>query len=669
MKLLIAILVFCSPEGVLSFVGYSVSQSSHPVPLNGPHSAVDEDITSCATTNKGVGEYWKIQFNQSLTVAGVQLRLKGGNYTIQVQNKSSVYSSQHVCSDERLPFTSLIYEQTDNCNRHLYGDVIIINQTSYGSLKVCDFKLKVCEVNTLGIPCTKCTPESTCQSCDGSHYGVWCEHECSPGCVPGSCDELGGTCQCQDGYRGSKCQITGNCSSLCENCSSLCTECDVINQNCTVCRESRFGEICQRHCPQHCEMCDINNGTCLQCETGHTDENCTEAKSRRSKGAGDIVFWVLFPTGFILLLATPFIVKRLRKRLHCFKTSFFNPTLVPSTNVAEDALLVRHPFNSSRVILEPEGNSHNLEGPYNGVVQVVVTFSNIKTKCMSIEQFVKDTHQKMTTNEFRSEFKDLPNGLMDLHTEALKREHTIKNRFKKIYPYDANRVILEPLDSLHSGNYINASYVHGVYKDNAYIAAQGPFTPQTIVDFWRMVWQTCSKRIVMLTRLKEGNVDKCLQYWPDEAGEFGPFSIIIQKEEKLDKFTTRKLIVRMGEETRRVTQFHFTVWPDTKVPQNLEAFLCFRNITKNSLHPNEGPMIIHGSAGIGRTGTFIALDYLLDKGFKEGNVDVKHCVITLRQQRAFSIQSVDQYVFLHDALVEGLTNLSLNCALHVVDEM
>jgi hypothetical protein len=82
--------------------------------------------------------------------------------------------------------------------------------------------------------------------------------------------------------------------------------------------------------------------------------------------------------------------------------------------MSEDAYLVRHPFNSSRVVLEPEGNSHNLEGPYNGVVQVVVAFSNIKTKCMPIEQFVKDTNQKATSNNFRSEFKVAPTFLLKI---------------------------------------------------------------------------------------------------------------------------------------------------------------------------------------------------------------------------------------------------------------
>ncbi|XP_062584088.1 uncharacterized protein LOC134245857 isoform X2 [Saccostrea cucullata] len=662
---LILSLFIIDSRGAYPLSGYEVSQSSVPFPQNGPNIPLDDDDVTCAVTNKGTGEYWKIQFNQSLTIAGVYLRLKGGNHTVEVQNALDT-SAPQVCGYKHLPFEFTTSNVYITCISDLHGDVIIVNKTSFGTLTLCDFKLKVCESNNLGIPCTKCTPSSSCKSCDGPHYGVWCEYQCSPGCVPGSCDELTGECsRCKDGFHGNQCQLSKYCT--CRNCSSACSECNILTQQCTRCQQSRYGQFCQHECHPNCDICDIINGTCLRCKDGHFGENCSD---KLRTDVGKILFWVLFPIGFIIVLATPFLLKKFCRRFLWAKSfSFFKHTRTSALNLSEQAMMTRNTLNSSRVILEPEGNSHYLDDPYDGVVQVVVTFSNIKTKSLSIDQFVKDTHQKMTANEFRSEFKILPNGLMNLHTEALKMENSTKNRFKKIYPYDANRVILEPIGSLFPGNYINASYVNGVYKENAYIAAQGPFTPQTIVDFWRMVWQTQSKRIVMLTRLTEGNAEKCMQYWPGNAGEFGPFSIIVQKEDSMDKFTIRKFIVRMGEETRRVTQYQFTVWPDTKVPHNLEALLCFRNISKNSISPNEGPIIVHGSAGIGRTGSFIALDYLLEKGFKEGSVDVKNCVINLRQQRAFSIQSVDQYIFLHDALVEGLTNLTLNCALHVVDEM
>nr|XP_034311642.1 uncharacterized protein LOC105330922 isoform X1 [Crassostrea gigas] len=659
-EVFVILLTHISKE-VLSFVGNNVSQSSGSSIQNGPESAFDNSDDTCAVTNYGAGNYWRIQFNQTLTVKSVELRLKGGNYTIEVGNSLKKVSDRHVCASEHLPFPSSKYTVNVRCKPAVRGDIINIKRVDTGTLILCDFKLRVCELGSQGKPCPMCTSDSTCRHCDQSHYGDSCEHNCFPGCVPGSCDELTGECNCTTGFTGTHCQFLGD---VCANCFSSCLEYEALLGNCTPCQNSIYGNRCDKECSHNCESCDIRNGTCYKCQQNFKGKNCKDHVGSNK----DPTFWVLFTFGFLLLITTPILVNRFYKRFQCCKTiqAYFEPP----TNLSEhDGERTRFSLSSSRVILEPEGDRRNSNDPYNQAIQVVVTFNSLNAKPQPIEQFVKETHQKMMTNEFRSEFKVLPNGLMNLHTEALKRENITKNRFKKIYPYDANRVILMSSGGSYSGDYINASYIQGVYKEDAYIAAQGPFTEQTIVDFWRMVWQVKSRRIVMLTCLTEDSKEKCMQYWPDDVGEYGPFHVIIQKREVFDKFTIRKFIVRKGEETKRVNHYQFTVWPDTKVPESLEGLLCFRNLTKNSLRSDEGPMIVHGSAGIGRTGTFIALDYLLEKGFKEGSVDVKTCVISLRQQRPFAIQSVDQYAFLHDALVEGFTNISWNCALHVLDEM
>lgn len=670
LEVLVILLTYFT-KGVLTFVGYKFSQSFQLTPQNGPENAVDNDDATCAVTENSAGNFWRIQFNQTLTVKSLELQLKGGNYTIEVRNSSKENSDRLLCASKHLLFPSSTYSVNVACKPTVHGDIIFVHRTDSGSLSLCDFKLKVCELSSHDVLCPMCTSDSTCRHCDESHYGASCENNCSEGCVPGSCDELTGECNCIPGFNGRQCQLTKNVTSQCENCPS-CLEYDIFSDKCTLCQNSKYGNRCDKKCPYNCKSCDIRNGTCYECKQNYEGQNCTDHVNKATKQHSDkdtmIAFWVLFPLGFLVLITTPFLVKRFYKRFRCCKTiqAYFEPR----TNLSEhDAERTRFSLSSSRVILEPEGDRRNSDDPYNQAIQVVVTFNSINAKPQPIEQFVKETHQKMMTNEFRSEFKVLPNGLMNLHTEALKRENITKNRFKKIYPYDANRVILMSSGGTYSGDYINASYIQGVYKEDAYIAAQGPFTEQTVVDFWRMVWQVKSRRIVMLTCLTEDNKEKCMQYWPDDLGEYGPFHVIIQKKEVFDKFTIRKFLVRKGEETKRVNHYQFTVWPDTKVPESLEGLLCFRNLTKNSLRSEEGPMIIHGSAGIGRTGTFIALDYLLEKGFKEGCVDVKTCVISLRQQRPFAIQSVDQYAFLHDALVEGFTNLSWNCALHVLDEM
>ncbi|XP_078318261.1 tyrosine-protein phosphatase Lar-like isoform X2 [Crassostrea virginica] len=561
-RIAILLVLLTEVSTVLSRHGYNVSQSSIYRPLNGPHMAVDDDQNTCAVTEKGLNEHWRIQFNQTLTVKGMLLRLKGGNYCVEVRNSSNELADRQICDSIHLQFDSTAYSVNISCKPAVPMDVIMINRTNYGSLVLCDFQLR-----------------ETCQS-------------------------------------------------NCKNCTPSCIECDRRSGKCTDLM--------------------VNRENCTAPPCGHNHQSATGME-----------FWILFSIGVLVLIASPFLIKRFHKRFRWRLTLESSPSNLYGQNDR-----ARFNLNSSRVILEPEGDSHNLNDPYSGVIQVVVTFNNVGEKKLPIEQFVKETHQKMMKNEFYSEFRGLPNGPMNLHTAALRPENSTKNRYKKIYPYDDNRVILDPPQ-----DYINASYIQGVYNNDAYIAAQGPFTSQTVIDFWRMVWQENSKRIVMLTRLREDNMEKCQQYWPNDAGEIGPFHIIIQKEEILDQFAIRKFIVRKGDETRRINHYQFTGWPDTKSPQSVEGLLCFRNLTKNSLRSDEGPMIVHGSAGIGRTGTFIALDYLLEKGFKEGCVDVKGCVINLRQQRPFSIQSVDQYVFLLDALVEGLTNIGWNCALHELDEI
>eukprot|EP00105_Crassostrea_gigas_P014495 XP_011431172.2 PREDICTED: uncharacterized protein LOC105330928 [Crassostrea gigas] len=194
---------------VLSFDGYNVAQSSISLTQNGPANALDNNNRSCAVTNYGKGNYWRIQFNQTLMVDSVELRLKGGNYTIEVGNSLKKVSDRHVCASEHLPFFPSKYTVNVSCKPAVRGDIIAVNRVDSGSLTLCDFKLRVCGLSTDGEPCPMCTVDSTCRHCDQSHYGASCEHKCSPGCVPGSCDELTGECNCTTGFTGTHCQFLG----------------------------------------------------------------------------------------------------------------------------------------------------------------------------------------------------------------------------------------------------------------------------------------------------------------------------------------------------------------------------------------------------------------------------------------------------------------------------
>ncbi|XP_068032561.1 receptor-type tyrosine-protein phosphatase kappa-like [Anomalospiza imberbis] len=229
-----------------------------------------------------------------------------------------------------------------------------------------------------------------------------------------------------------------------------------------------------------------------------------------------------------------------------------------------------------------------------------------------------------------------------------------KNRYKSIIPYDHCRVVLQP--SATGNSYINASYVDTYRSPHFFIAAQGPLAG-TVVDFWHMVWQEKTSVIVMLTGLVEQNKIKCEQYWPEQEQVYGDFTVTLN-----NTWTTTGLVKRIFclqkagcALPRAVEQFHYLLWPDHGVPRNPSQLLCLvEAVNKRVLEAPAGPVLVHCSAGIGRTGTFIALDFLLKMGKAEGKVDVFQCVQQLREQRVSMVQTKEQYSFLYEALLEGL---------------
>ncbi|NWI59911.1 PTPRM phosphatase, partial [Calyptomena viridis] len=255
-----------------------------------------------------------------------------------------------------------------------------------------------------------------------------------------------------------------------------------------------------------------------------------------------------------------------------------------------------------------------------------------------------------------------------------------KNRYKSIIPYDHCRVVLQTSDT--GNGYINASYVDSYRSPHFFIAAQGPLA-ETVVDFWQMVWQEKTSVIVMLTGLVEQNKIKCEQYWPEHEQVYGAFTVTLNNTRTTTGLVTRIFCLQKAgcALPRVVEQFHYLLWPDHGVPRNPSQLLCLVElVNKRVLEAPAGPVLVHCryraerawvlghswqrqhcptvfcvlSAGIGRTGTFIALDFLLKMGKAEGKVDVFHCVQQLREQRVSMVQTKEQYIFLYEALLEGL---------------
>ncbi|XP_064386166.1 uncharacterized protein LOC135334779 [Halichondria panicea] len=273
--------------------------------------------------------------------------------------------------------------------------------------------------------------------------------------------------------------------------------------------------------------------------------------------------------------------------------------------------------------------------------------------------YVADLHAG-SNKKFKDLYKNLDSGERG-HPVIISvtPENKLNNRFGNIAVYDDNLIILDPIPGQEDcqSDYINACYVDGYKKPKKFIATQGPL-PGTLVDFWRLMWQERPPIIVMLTNLMENNKIKCQQYWPESGKkQFGPFTVAITDQQILADYTIRTLEASLDGDRRvlRVKLFHFTAWPDHGVPDYATPILGFHRRIKSQHKPSKGPILIHCSAGVGRTGTYIAIDNVLDQISVDGLIDISGTIVKSRNQRMKLVQTQDQYVFIHDAILESVT--------------
>uniref|UniRef100_A0A8D1VDT5 protein-tyrosine-phosphatase n=1 Tax=Sus scrofa TaxID=9823 RepID=A0A8D1VDT5_PIG len=255
---------------------------------------------------------------------------------------------------------------------------------------------------------------------------------------------------------------------------------------------------------------------------------------------------------------------------------------------------------------------------------------------------------------FKEEYESFFEGQSASWDVAKKDQNRAKNRYGNIIAYDHSRVILQPVEDDPSSDYINANYIDGYQRPSHYIATQGP-VHETVYDFWRMIWQEQSACIVMVTNLVEVGRVKCYKYWPDDTEVYGDFKVTCVEMEPLAEYVVRTFTLeRRGyNEIREVKQFHFTGWPDHGVPYHATGLLSFIRRVKFSNPPSAGPIVVHCSAGAGRTGCYIVIDIMLDMAEREGVVDIYNCVKALRSRRINMVQTEEQYIFIHDAILEA----------------
>ncbi|XP_063802427.1 tyrosine-protein phosphatase non-receptor type 5 [Pseudophryne corroboree] len=293
---------------------------------------------------------------------------------------------------------------------------------------------------------------------------------------------------------------------------------------------------------------------------------------------------------------------------------------------------------------EPYG--HIMSPREQSTQEYLQTTSNVLT--------AEELHERaLDSFELQKEFFEIPMNFVD------PKEYEIlglvrKNRYKTILPNPHSRVCLMSPDQEDDplSSYINANYIRGYNEEEkVYIATQGP-TVNTVGDFWKMVWQQQSPIIVMITNIEEVN-EKCTEYWPENRAMYEGIEVTVNRTIQEDDYVLRLMTLKSGEEERHLKHFWYTSWPDQKTPDQAPPLLkLVQDVeeTEQSAEQNNGPIIVHCSAGIGRTGCFIATTILCKQLKNEGAADILRTTCQLRLDRGGMIQTSEQYQFVHHVL-------------------
>ncbi|XP_057587112.1 tyrosine-protein phosphatase non-receptor type 12 isoform X6 [Hippopotamus amphibius kiboko] len=238
-----------------------------------------------------------------------------------------------------------------------------------------------------------------------------------------------------------------------------------------------------------------------------------------------------------------------------------------------------------------------------------------------------------------------------------KEENVKKNRYKDILPFDHSRVKLTLKTPSQDSDYINANFIKGVYGPKAYVATQGPLA-NTVIDFWRMIWEYNVVIIVMACREFEMGRKKCERYWPlygEDPITFAPFKISCEAEQARTDYFVRTLLLEFQNESRRLYQFHYVNWPDHDVPSSFDSILDMISLMRKYQEHEDVPICIHCSAGCGRTGAICAIDYtwnLLKAGKIPEEFNVFNLIQEMRTQRHSAVQTKEQYELVHRAIAQ-----------------
>ncbi|KAH9508798.1 hypothetical protein Btru_050089 [Bulinus truncatus] len=507
------------------------------------------------------------------------------------------------------------------------------------------------ECNNLNGLCTQgclgySNPPYCSEGCLQGHYGKNCANKCLDSCFNNTCNAHTGKClKCFTGFEGDFClqecqpefwgqDCLNNCSGYCYNSS-----CNNVNGSCNggcagaydppvcnkTCHSGSHGKNCSEQCSSTCV-----NGTCDGI-TGLCDfiENNAEISSSAIVG---IVFAIVI-TGIVITLL--FVIwRKKRSLLQMIQKCGFTIGATDFTDLEEFEGCNENQNRKSESTLA-NAYENSSEPPQSTVIQVEVfnSFMMSHDKDFFIKEFLKIPKPANVTTEAGSS-----------------SENKSKNRYQNIKPFDHNRVHLEMNTSSNDeGDYINASFISGFEKQEKFIASQGPHKGM-VNDFIKMLWEQKVEKIVMLTDVVENGKTKCEKYWPDDGkAKFGSIKMSLKATHKFCDYTVSIFeLSKKGGEFHTVTHFHFTAWPDISIPHSPWSLVEFKH--KVSLTPSSNPVVVHCSAGVGRTGTYIAINNVLRQAEKTGKIDVFFTVAKLRQERMFMVQNSTQYEFIYKSV-------------------
>ncbi|XP_055884710.1 receptor-type tyrosine-protein phosphatase alpha-like [Biomphalaria glabrata] len=502
-------------------------------------------------------------------------------------------------------------------------------------------------------------------ACTSITWGTNCSSNCSEHCYNSTCNSLNGNCiyGCKPGFQKADC--TENCpkGQWGQNCSSACNEncydgrCNNVNgscvfgcidgfqlPNCTMkCFRGTYGRNCSSNCSSTCENgeCDPVNGAC--------GLMATDDSSGTSTAIGIVLALLV-----VILIVIAIIMFRRKKRLQQGNLSALerlskeNLASAEIVNAETKIDTIKNEIENQKIPVEEEQ-------PYNEVVEVEDT-------SIKVEYFNSFMASK-NENFFLKQFEKIPEVNNVTQHVGLNPENKIKNRYKNICPYDHSRVHLATDPDKKDSDYINASYIRGFKNEIKFIAAQGP-QKATLNDFVKMLLEQKVDVVVMLTELVEDTKVKCERYWPEsDKMKAGQIKVKLGSTQVFADYTIRNLeLSKKGGTTHSLTQIHFTSWPDKGVPSTQWSLVDVENHV-NFIKTNK-PIVVHCSAGVGRTGTFIALYNIMRQAEETGLVDFFKTVSKLREDRIFMVQTHSQYMFLHEAAQVAIVCMRTTLTIH-----